>query len=428
MVKFKKVSSAFASLGISAWVLAPAPIWSQTTSVPIKLKWGGQVRARQESTNVQSYAAPSTLRGMDQSLLRIRLWAEADTGKDIKGYLQIQDSRVFGSEANTTANTANVDLHQGYLDILNLFGQSLDLRAGRMELLYGDQRLVGSLDWSNIGRAFDGGRLRYRFEKASVDGFATNVKQTADVRRNQTFWGLYGSAKVIPNHETDLYIFGRDFGDGAQVAEQGNKGNLSDRTTGARIKGASGAWDYSGEGDWQFGRKAGQRVRAWAVATTGGYTFQNDYKPRVGVEYDYASGDARTNDNQVQTFDPLFPTGHLFQGYQDIFDWRNGHDIEGTVSAVPAKGWKVEADYHKFLLDHSFDAWYDATGAVISRDATGGSGRNVGDELDLQARTKFRDTLGLLFGYSRFFAGRFVKRTAGTRDRDWAFFQATLDF
>ena len=208
----------------------------------------------------------------------------------------------------------------------------------------------------------------------------------------------------------------------------GNKGNLSDRTLGARIKGTPGPWDYTGEGAWQFGRKAGQQVRAWAMATTGGYTFESPYKPRVGVEYDYASGDSKSNDNKIQTFDPLFPTGHLYQGYQDIFYWRNGHDFKGTVSAVPATGWKVQADYHKFLLDHSFDAWYDKTGAVIARDVTGGSGRNIGDEIDLHVRTKFRDTIGLWFGYSRFLAGRFVKNTVGNMDRDWAFFQATLDF
>lgn len=415
-----------ASAIVFGWMLAPAALWSQTNPVPIK--FGGQIRARQESTNILSYATPGGRHGQDQTLLRIRLWAEADAGHDIKGYLQLQDARLFGSEPNTTANTANVDLHQGYLDILNIFGQPVDARIGRMELQYGDQRLVGTLDWNNVGRAFDGARLRYRFEQAAVDAFAVNVKQTADVKRNQAFWGLYSSCKAVSRHEADLYVLGRDFGDGTQTAELGNKGNLSDRTLGARVKGTPGAWDYTGEAAWQFGRKAGQRARAWAAAATGGYTFAHAYKPRLGVEYDYASGDSNPSDNAVQTFDPLFPTGHLYQGYQDIFYWRNGHDFKGTASIVPAAGWKVQADYHKFLLDHGFDAWYDKTGAVIARDMTGGSGRNVGDEIDLHVRAKFRDTIGLWFGYSRFFPGRFVKNTVGNKDRDWAFFQATLDF
>lgn len=395
---------------------------------PSRLSFSGQIRARAETTNVESFATAARKRGSDQSLLRVRLAAEADAGRDLKAYLQVQDSRVFGSEASVSANTANLDLHQGYLDVLKLGGLPLDLRAGRMELSYGDQRLVSPLDWNNTGRAWDGVRLRYRPESLTLDAFLTNVKQTADTRRNQHFWGLYAASKPFAKHEADVYLLGRDFGDGAQTSELGKAGNLSDRTLGARLKGAPGAWDYTGEAAWQFGRKAGQNARAWALAATGGYTFDGRLKPRVGAEYDYASGDADPRDNRVRTFDPLFSLGHAYQGYQDIFSWKNGHDFKGSASIDPAAGWKIQGDYHHFMLEHSFDAWYDATGAVIARDTTGASGRCVGDELDLHVRGKFREVIGLWFGYSRFFAGRFVKNAANGKDRDWAFFQATLNF
>ncbi|OGS40349.1 MAG: hypothetical protein A2506_11695 [Elusimicrobia bacterium RIFOXYD12_FULL_66_9] len=401
---------------------------SSAAAEPAKLSFSGQIRARGEATNVESFTSPARKHGVDQALLRVRLAADADAGHDIKAYLQIQDSRVFGSEASVAANTANLDLHQGYLDVLKLGGLPLDLRAGRMELSYGDQRLVSPLDWSNVGRAWDGVRLRYTQENATLDAFLTNVKQTANTRRNQHFWGLYAASKPFPRHEADLYLMGRDFGDGTQTSELGTTGNLSDRTLGARFKGTPGAWDYTGEAAWQFGRKAGQSVRAWAMAATGGYTFEGSLKPHAGVEYDYASGDADPRDKKVRTFDPLFPFGHALQGFQDVFSWKNGHAFKCSASIDPVPDWKLQGDYHHFMLEHSFDAWYDATGAVIARDATGASGRNIGDEIDIHVRGKFRDTIGLWFGYSRFFAGRFVKNAANGMDRDWAFFQAALNF
>lgn len=174
---------------------------------PPKLSFSGQIRARAEATNVESFATAARKRGVDQALLRIRLAADADAGRDIKAYLQIQDSRVFGSEATVGANTANLDLHQGYLDILKLGDFPLELRVGRMELSYGDQRLVSPLDWNNIGRAWDGVRLRYKPERATLDAFFANVKQTADTKRNQHFWGLYAATKPMPNHEADLYVW-----------------------------------------------------------------------------------------------------------------------------------------------------------------------------------------------------------------------------
>ena len=101
-----------------------------------KLSFGGQIRARAETTGIDSYATAGRQRGLDTTLLRTRLGLGVDTGKSVKGYLQIQDSRTWGTEASVAANTANVDLHQGYLDALDLFGERTRVqeeRLGRIE-------------------------------------------------------------------------------------------------------------------------------------------------------------------------------------------------------------------------------------------------------------------------------------------------------
>ena len=395
---------------------------------PPKLTFDGQIRARAESASIESYATPGKRRGLDTTLLRTRLGLLVDSPQDIKGYIQLQDSRLWGSEATVAADSKNVDLHQGYVDVLNLFAQPLDLRVGRMELQYGDQRLISPLDWSNTGRAWDGARLRWRQAGYSVDVFETVIKDSSLAKRNGNFWGLYGTYKAVPKHEFDLYILGRDQGDDSFTNEHGKKGNLSDRTVGARFKGAPDRFDYTGEADWQFGRKAGQRVRAWALAATGGYTFDQALKPRLGVEYDFASGDADPSDNKLQTFDPLFPFGHALQGYQDIFSWKNGHAFKASASVDPKAGWRLQADLHHFRLHRGVDSWFDATGTQITRSAAGTAGKDVGNELDLHVKGKFREVITLWFGYSRFFAGSFVRTTTGRGDRDWGFLQAAFNF
>ena len=396
---------------------------------PPKLTFSGQIRARVETTNVDSYASALKSRGYDLTSLRTRLGLGVETVQNIKGFIQIQDSRSWGSEATVTTNTANVDLHQAYFDVLDIFAQPLDLRVGRQELQYGDQRLISPLDWNNVGRAWDGARLRWRGSNYTVDLFDTVVKEVNIAKRNGHFWGLYTTCKAVPKHEFDLYILGRDQRDESITNEHGTKGNRSDRTVGARFKGTPGRFDYTGEADWQFGRTAGQQVRAWAMAATGGYTLDLAYKPRVGVEYDFASGDSNPSDNKVQTFDPLYPFGHSYQGYQDIFAWKNGHDFKASVSIDPIADWRVQADFHHFMLHRSFDAWYDATGtAIIARSTTGGPGKDIGNELDLHVKGKFREVITMWFGYSRFFAGAYVKATTTRADRDWGFFQAAFNF
>ena len=299
--------------------------------------------------------------------------------------------------------------------------------TGAHGVKYGDQRLISPLDWSVVGRAWDGVLLRGRMSSTTLDFFLTNVKEASSGRRDQHFWGLYGTCKAVPGHELDAYLLGRDFGNESQVSEvRGDKGNLSDRTLGGRAKGKTGAADYSAEAAWQFGRKAGMPVRAWAAALTGGWTFSGDLKPRVGAEYDYASGDTDPADDKVQTFDPLFPFGHALQGYQDVFSWKNGHAVKLSASAAPTAATTLAADYHYFRPRRQGASVQRLDGGFGPRQR-GLSGNEIGHEVDLHAgpRCAERSSSGTAIRISSPPAS--CGRRRG-KDRDWAFLQATIDF
>lgn len=413
------------ALGLAAAAAAQTP----APAVVKDISFGGQIRSQFETTNIESYATMGQRRGKDMLGLRTRLWARAKPGEGMTAFVQLQDSRISGEEASVTTNKNLTDLHQGYLTVADLFGKPVDLTVGRMELSYGDQRLVSPLDWSNVGRAWDGVLLKGRLKSVTADLFYTNVQETASMRRDQNFWGLYTNCKAVANHDFDLYLLGRDFGNESQTSEvRSDKGNLSDRTVGTRAKGKTGPADYSAEAAWQFGRKAGMPVRAWAGAVTAGWTFADDWKPRLGAEYDYASGDTNPADDKVQSFDPLFPLGHAYQGFEDVFSWKNGHALKLSGSFQPKPGVTLQADYHYFRTAQAKDAWYNASMAALARDNAGLSGNEVGHELDLHARFPVRGALKLWAGYSHFFASSVVRALSGGKDRDWSFLQATLDF
>ncbi len=403
----------------------PAAGWAQ--SGPLPIKFGGQFRLRYEATSLEGNA-PLKRRTADATSLRTRLSADVAAVEGISAFLQIQDSRTSGSEVSTVSNDGLVDMHQAYLDVAKLFGYGLDLRAGRQELAYGDSRLVGNLDWSNVGRSFDGARLRYGAATWKADLFLTRVKDVAGPRKDQVFSGFYGTCSAVKDHEFDAYLLSREYGDDSQLSEAGGAGNLSEKTLGYRGKGRMGLLDYSAEAAHQFGRKATDKINAHALALTGGINPLWAYKPRFGVEYDYASGDSDPTDNKSGAFDPLFPTGHLYQGYADIVGWRNIHDIIATASAEPVEGTRVQLDFHSLRLAQAKDSWVDKAGTAIARDAAGGSGRDLGTELDLHVKTTFRKSLKLWLGYSRFFKGSYVANTIGGRNKDWAFVQAILNF
>jgi len=95
------------------------------------------------------------------TLLRTRFGAAVQPLEDVNVYIQLQDSRAFGREPSTLANTSNIDVHQAFFQINNLWNKAIHLKAGRQEMVYGGQRLIGAVGWSNVARSFDGVKLTF---------------------------------------------------------------------------------------------------------------------------------------------------------------------------------------------------------------------------------------------------------------------------
>ena len=390
----------------------------------------GQARFRFEYRDPVAYTnLPASTRSDDLYLSRLRLNLKFTVTDDIDVYIQPQDQRTWGQEVSVLNEDKNMDLHQGFAELRNLLGEPLTVKIGRQELQYGDQRLISPLDWHNIARAWDGIKVRYAPGSCWIDAFYTVIKEGNGAAEDQDFWGLYGSYTGVEDHEFDLYLLGRQFRDNSFVDELGGTGDLIDTTAGARMKGKAAGFDYTLEGMFQFGHLAKDRVKADAFAATLAYTLELPWKPRLGVEVDWASGDKDPTDGKHGTFDPLYPFAHALQGYADIFAFKNGKDLVGSIRVSPADTLTVQVDVHGFWLTQDRDAWYNAAGGVIRRDATGNSDSRVGTEVDLHARLAAGKWVKFWAGWSHFFPGPFVKDTPGTdRGMDWFFLQMTVDF
>jgi hypothetical protein len=389
-----------------------------------------------------------------------------------------------GSNPSGSVSTSidKVDIHQAYVDLKNFFEDTLGtnallFRIGRQELSYGDQRLVSPLDWSNIGRAWDAAKVS--LSPASIPGefkvdlFASIIrdKASSDVGggpssvdtydKKQYFYGLYAAfadirpadnwcwmdstGKIHPflgRHQADAYVFLNDYDDNSFTGEHGTLGNITEWTFGLRGAGeflrntAGAGFDYSAEVAYQTGDYAEDNISAYGYALVGAYTIaarsMGDTKLRLSVEYDYGSGDKDPTDGQRNTFDPLFPFGHLYQGVQDIFGWKNGQDLALRAKLLFPKDWRVadvELQYHFFWLASRKDAWYNAALQTLRVDPTGTSGNTVGQELDLTLRYLLvPGCADLSFGYSHFFPGDFVKNTGREVSRDFVYAQLAVNF
>lgn len=93
---------------------------------------------------------------------KVQFGFERDFFEDVTAHVTVQDARVWGGEpgSKTGVNTANdatgqsTDIRSAWLEMRNL--GPLDIRVGRQLFKLGEERLVGSADWTNVGRSFDG--------------------------------------------------------------------------------------------------------------------------------------------------------------------------------------------------------------------------------------------------------------------------------
>ncbi len=443
-----------------------------------RVKLGGQIRTRAEYANgfyqvptsnatLPGGTGPATTRNRsvddDYILNQTRLWADADVNEHLRVFIQLQDARTFGAEGTTVGfahaydeNTI-LDIHQGYFDLKKLFDLPLTVRVGRQEIIWGDHRVIGNFVWSNVGRTFDGGRFMWDTDAIHAEAFAAKVDEdgwtTAETDNDgnsdeNIYAAQLGFKKLIPGALLELMYIQKNDQDSVTNSATatgfdpvGASDDVVIHDFGIRIDGkvpGLDAIDYTVESHFQGGEYGTQDQEAWALAARVGYTFKElPWTPRIGVEYDYASGDDDPADNDHETFDNLYPTNHWQgnYGFIDLISWQNIHDFRGNIKVVPTNKLTVQVDYHYFLLDEEEDGWYFANGLLATGTRPGGVGGsyasnddNLAQEIDLTVSYDLYKNVKILAGYSFFRPEDWIEDEIDDIDTHWGYLQTTVTF
>jgi Alginate export len=390
------------------------------------------------------------------------------TSKWFSAFVEGRSSGSTGDDRHPNPESDGpIDLHQAYVTLGNHKEFPISLKVGRQELLYGDERVLGAYNWNNIGRVFDAAKVRWQNSWFAADFFTGRVIIPDDNNFNMPndydwFSGVYASTKLIPKQTTEFYFLSRNTANGSTNVNGSVPPLLNGPpardiyTMGLRLKSAPGEfgpWDYAGEFMGQFGHfndpalapaRQSLEHRAFAIFAGGGYTWTRQaYAPRIGLEYNFASGDSDPRDGKHETFENLFPTNHKFYGYMDFVSLQNIHNVRLTSSFKPLPRLVLEGNYHAFWLADTHDSFYTVAGARRGgiNPTVGGTGYGlnanyhsyVGSEVDLVATYAMSPHATLEAGYGHFFAGDYVKQSLsssafGAVDANWVYLQTQFNF
>lgn len=385
---------------------------------PNWLTLSGDFRLRFENRRGLGYVD-----GNDDSygLVRTRLNVGIQAGPWVRFFVQGQDARAPGirpAASNNGTFRDEADLRQAYARFGGAETDPVSLTVGRQLLLFGDQRLVGPLDWTNTARTWDAVRLELRPRAGwKFDVFASSVvANTPGKQLNRSvdgvnLHGVYGSMSgLIPGSTVEPFVLWRTAP--VVVGEDGLTGDMDRYSAGVRVTGAARGFDYGVTIVDQWGDLASSSINAWAYSLGTGYTFAAaPLSPRVYTEYNFGSGDSDPTDGEVGSFDDNYPTAHLYYGYNDLVGWRNLKNLR-IGARMTVERVTIQLDYHGFWLDDTGDNLYNVASALSV--VGDGTETRIGDEVDLTVSLPITPTLSAGGGVGHMFPGPFLEtNTAG---------------
>lgn len=376
-------------------------------------------------------------------LTRVRFHADLWYQDKVRIFAEFLDARTWSQGPNFSPSPTDTN----HTDILNLFADikianikdgPAYLRVGRQELVYGSQRLISTLDWANTRRTFQGVKGFWRTPTFDLDAFwvrpmVTEKNQFDNWDEKREFFGLWGTYKPKYNFLKgaalmDMYFLSLDDNRGINAGRNNIRGDAIIHTIGSRIAGNQEQFLYEIEGMYQFGQRSYQDISAFAAATGLGYQFKLPMNPQFWVRYDFASGDKNGQDGGYNTFNQLFPFGNYYMGWIDRVGRQNIHDFNAQFNLHPMHWTTLTMQYHRFYLANKQDFLYNAAGAGTLRDITGQSGSYVGDEIDVRFNMHVDRHQDVLVGYSKLFAGDFMKKRAPGVNPDLFYVQYNFRF
>lgn len=366
------------------------------------------------------------------ALTRILTHADIHVGNRFRSFTQIQSSLANSKNSTSPVDDNPLEVHQLFFDwmIDTSIIRKLTLRIGRQEFLYGSQRLVSVRDGPNNRQSFDGVKLIMLLKNTKTDVFYSNYvvarKNIFDdqvLNNNNRFWGLYlVQTKVPVVHNIDLYYLGQNrqsasFDDG--------KGEENRHSIGARIWNTNKVWNYDGEALFQFGSFSGKDIKAWTTSLNISYRFTGiKFTPQLGIKAELISGDKTYGDQQLQTFNPLYPRGAYF-GLAALIGPVNLVDYHPYLNISFSKKTELQVDYDIFRRYSRNDGLYGPN-VVLLYSGNGIIEKSIGAQLSGSIIYKPSTSLYLRPEFTWFNAGAFLKKAGSGKDIYFAGLTAQL--
>lgn len=358
-------------------------------------------------------------------LHRLELHADAHLTDQTRLFVQLENALAPGLDKPGPVDANRLDLRLLFLDTqADIDGGLFKLRVGRQEIGFDLQRFVSVRDGPNVRQAYDAVWGDYEKNGWRITSFVSQPVQyrnRADFddysNRHLLFGGVRIQRRLTPTSEMSV-----SFSDFRQsyVHTLAASGNEERRNVDVHYNGQASDLDWDIEGMKQGGNIGVKDVDAWAFGSLMGFTFKSAvWSPRIGMQFDAASGDHNLADRRAGTFNPLFPNGYYvtMSGYTG---YTNFIHAKPSLTLTPASGVKVVAAVGMLWRQTTQDAVYVQPNIPVPGTA-GTPGRRSSTYAQFQLNWTVTRSLAFGVEADRYFIAPALRRAGG---RDSSYFGA----
>jgi hypothetical protein len=363
-------------------------------------------------------------------LTRVRGGIGIRAPKYFSAYAQFHDIHALGLPlADQDSGMRDVfDLRQAYLEFQS---PVTTVFAGRQVLRFGDERLIGIRNWTNVSRTFDVIHARLGSEGNRLDlfsGAVVKIFPTSFDRPTGGFYlhGAYGIlTTLVPRTRLEPFILLKT---SLVTSLQGLPGREVMEAPGIRAVGdLPAAINYDVQGTFERGSYVNDSIHTGAAYLKAGYTARwLPWSPHLQPEYDYATGNPHRNPLRVSTFDQFYPSNHNVFGLTDLFGWQNIKQRRLNLDMQPRKDLSLLFQGESLHAATTQDNVYTGPAAVLVAPPTGGfRSDDIGSEIDASIRYASRFHLFFDAGAAHFWPGALMMANRHGTPLTLAYFQIT---
>lgn len=334
----------------------------------------------------------------------------------IKTGLVLQDVRYWGNQRQLVENQDfAVSLHEGWAEIL--FSSKFSLKAGRQELNYDDQRMLGSVGWLQQARSHDLFLFKYEGDVKLHAGIAHH--ENSD-RRNNLYNGpdAYKDMQFLWFNKTwekqavSLLLLNN----GVPVMADGNQENRYSQTLGGRFSMNPNPVSIVSNLYYQTGKDNSNRdLSAYNFLLEVSAKMNPTATATIGLEL--LSGTPVGETAKNKSFNPLYGTNHKFNGFMDYFYAGGQH-----INNVGLNDFYFKWACSRFKnVQWNLHMHYFGANAALPNDAKS----YLGTEIDFDLTYSINPFAKITFGYSHLLPGSSMEliKANGSSDetQNWAY-------